>query len=171
MQDPLGKNNPIADLYGWSEAGEKMKILAQNNQIEHLVVQNWTLGSRLAWYAKPLPVHILDERVDQFDLWFGKLPIGKDALLLNWSQMSFTLPVGDTGFESCDKVDSMVVHHFGRDIAQFDFLLCKNWQGSFVSQRNDFDFNLPLETKSSTELESTPEQVSSEPSVPNSKNN
>jgi hypothetical protein len=65
----------------------------------------------------------------------------------------------------------MVVHHFGRDIAQFDFLLCKNWQGSFVSQRNDFDFNLPLETKSSTELESTPEQVSSEPSVPNSKNN
>jgi 4-amino-4-deoxy-L-arabinose transferase-like glycosyltransferase len=171
MQDSLGKNNPIADLFGWSEAGEKIKILALNNQIEHLVVQNWTLGSRLAWYAKPLPVHILDERVDQFDLWFGKLPVGKDALLLNWSQMSFSPPVGDTGFESCDKVESMVVHHFGRDIAQFDFLLCKNWQGSFVSQRNDFDFNLPVQTQLSPMLETTTEQTTPEISAPNSKNN
>ena len=162
MQDPLGKKNPIADLYGWSTAGEKILALAQNYHIEHLAVQNWTLGSRLAWYAKPLPVHILDERVDQFDLWFGNLPIGSDALLLNWSQMSFVPPVGDTGFQSCEKVDSLVVHHFGRDIAQFDFLLCKDWQGSFNSQRNDFDFSLQSVKTLDSFMEPLTEQVISE---------
>ena len=65
----------------------------------------------------------------------------------------------------------MVVHRFGRDIAQFDFLLCKNWQGSFSPQRNNYDFNLPIEIQSTPLLESTPDQPLPEPSVQNSKNN
>ena len=165
MQDPLGKKNPIADLYGWSDAGEKMLSLAKINQIEHLVVQNWTLGSRLAWYAKPLPVHVLDERTDQFDLWFGDLPIGSNALLLNWSQMSYVPPVGDTGFQSCEKIDTMVVHHFGRDISQFDFLLCKDWQGSFSSQRNDFDFGVQTSPTLNPSIEPIAEPIISESEV------
>jgi hypothetical protein len=129
------------------------------------VVQNWTLGSRLAWYAKPLPVHILDERIDQFDLWFGNLPLGSDALLLNWSQMSFVPPVGDTGFQSCEKIDSMVVHHFGRDISQFDFLLCKDWQGSFNAQRNDFDFEAPTTSTLNPAVELPSEPIPSDSAV------
>jgi hypothetical protein len=126
MQDTLGKKNPIADLYGWKEIGQRIVKVAKQYHIEHTVVQNWTLGSRLAWYARPLPVHILDERIDQFDLWFGKLPIGANAIVLNWSQMSFADPVGDTAFKRCDKVDTYVVHQLGRDISQFDILLCQD---------------------------------------------
>ena len=131
----LGKKNPIADLYGWQEAGQRMKELSEQYEIPHLAVQNWTLASRLAWYAKPLQVFVLDERVDQFDLWSGPLSVGSDALLLDWSQMAFVVPVSTTGFESCEVLETQAVHRLGRDIAQFDFILCKNWQGHISPQR------------------------------------
>ena len=130
-----GKKNPIADLYGWQEAGLHMKELSKQYETPHLAVQNWTLASRLAWYAKPLEVFVLDERVDQFDIWSGTLPIGSDALVLDWSQMAFAEPVSNSGFESCEVLDTQAVHRLGRDIAQFDFLLCKNWQGHISPQR------------------------------------
>jgi 4-amino-4-deoxy-L-arabinose transferase-like glycosyltransferase len=130
-----GKKNPIADLYGWKEAGIRMKELSKQHKIPHLAVQNWTLASRMAWYARPLQVFVLDERVDQFDLWSGPLPVGSDALVLDWSQMAFVVPVSNTGFESCETLSTQTVHRLGRDIAQFDFLLCKNWQGHFSPQR------------------------------------
>jgi len=129
MFDQLGKKNPIADLYGWKQAGIHLQELASQNDVTQIAVQNWTLASRAAWYAKPLQVFVLDERVDQFDLWSGPLPIGSSALVLNWSQMSFVEPVSDGAFESCEKIDTQAVHRLGRDISQFDFLLCKNWQG------------------------------------------
>jgi len=130
-----GKKNPIADLYGWKEAGIRMKELSKQHKIPHLAVQNWTLASRMAWYARPLQVFVLDERIDQFDLWSGPLPVGSDALVLDWSQMAFLVPVSNTGFESCETLSTQTVHRLGRNIAQFDFLLCKNWQGHFSPQR------------------------------------
>ena len=135
MNHELGKKNPIADLYGWQEAGEKIQQFANEYQIKHLAVQNWTLASRLAWYAKPLPVYVLDDRYDQFDLWFGKLEIGSDVILVDWSQMSFINPVSEEGFESCDRIESQMVKRLDRDIAQFDFYLCKNWQGHSTPKR------------------------------------
>jgi len=136
MDHAWGKKNPIADLYGWENAGNRMRELSMQYEVDQLAVQNWTLGSRLAWYAKPLKVHVLDQRVDQFDLWFGPLPIGSNALLLNWSQMSYIDPVSDQGFESCEIVDTQAVSRMGRNIAQFDFLLCKNWHGQAEPQRS-----------------------------------
>jgi len=136
MDHAWGKKNPIADLYGWEDAGYRLRELSLQYEVDQLAVQNWTLGSRLAWYAKPLKVHVLDQRVDQFDLWFGPLPIGSSALLLNWSQMSYIAPVSDKGFESCEIVDTQAVSRMGRNIAQFDFLLCKNWQGQAEPQRS-----------------------------------
>lgn len=136
MDHAWGKKNPIADLYGWEDAGNRMRELSVQYEVDQLAVQNWTLGSRLAWYAKPLKVHVLDQRVDQFDLWFGPLPIGSNALLLNWSQMSYIDPVSDQGFESCEIVDTQAVSRMGRNIAQFDFLLCKNWHGQAEPQRS-----------------------------------
>ncbi|OYY53597.1 MAG: glycosyl transferase, partial [Polynucleobacter sp. 35-46-207] len=56
------KSNPIADLYGWKIAGQKAAQLAQSNSVAGIAVQNWTLGSRAAWYAQPLPVFVLDQR-------------------------------------------------------------------------------------------------------------
>ena len=124
------KSNPIADLYGWKIAGQKAAQLSQANKADGIAVQNWTLGSRAAWYAKPIPVFVLDERKDQFDLWFGQLPLGANILLMNWSGMSFTPPVAsNSAFERCEALESLEIQRFGQVLSKFDFSLCSNWQG------------------------------------------
>ena len=123
------KSNPIADLYGWKIAGQKAAQLSQATKADGIAVQNWTLGSRAAWYAKPIPVFVLDERKDQFDLWFGQLPLGANILLINWSGMSFSPPVGSKlAFERCEPLDSLEIQRFGQVLSKFDFSLCSNWQ-------------------------------------------
>jgi 4-amino-4-deoxy-L-arabinose transferase-like glycosyltransferase len=123
------KSNPIADLYGWKLAGQKAAQLAQATQVNGIAVQNWTLGSRAAWYAQPLPVFVLDQRQDQFDLWFGQLPAGANVLLINWSGMAFRPPVsGNLAFEVCEPLDNLEIIRFGQVLSKFDYSLCRNWQ-------------------------------------------
>lgn len=129
------KSNPIADLYGWKVAGQKAAELAKTNNASGIAVQNWTLGSRAAWYASPMPVFVLDQRQDQFDLWFGDLPVGANIVLINWSGMPHPIPVGHkSAFEACEPLDSLEIERFGRFLSKFDFSLCTNWQGSDRSQ-------------------------------------
>lgn len=130
--DRLGQKNPIADLYGWKEAGAKARDLASSNSTTHLAVQNWTLGSRLAWYARPMSVHILDDRFDQFDMWFGDLPADSSAIVVNWTGMSFNTPTQNNQFISCEKIETMPIERHGRVISEFEFLICKNWQGKKI---------------------------------------
>jgi hypothetical protein len=123
------KSNPIADLYGWKVAGQKAAELANATNSNGIAVQNWTLGSRAAWYAKPIPVFVLDQRQDQFDLWFGQIPRGAKIILVNWSGMPFSAPIGPKmGFEACQPLDSLEIRHFGQYLSKFDFSLCSNWQ-------------------------------------------
>jgi hypothetical protein len=123
------KSNPIADLYGWKIAGQKAVQLAQASKANGIAVQNWTLGSRAAWYAQPFPVFVLDQRQDQFDLWFGQLPTGANVLLINWSGMAFTPPIGgNLAFEQCELLDKLEIIRFGRILSTFDYSLCRNWQ-------------------------------------------
>lgn len=123
------KSNPIVDLYGWKLAGQKAAALAQATNAEGIAVQNWTLGSRAAWYASPLPVFVLDQRTDQFDLWFGQIPLGARVVLINWSGLAFKPPVdANSGFERCEPLDSIEILRFGRVLSQFDFSLCSNWR-------------------------------------------
>ena len=123
------KSNPIADLYGWKVAGQKAADLATATNANGIAVQNWTLASRAAWYAKPIPVFVLDQRQDQFDLWFGQIPKGAKIILVNWSGMPFSAPIGlKAGFEACQPLDSLEIRHFGQYLSKFDFSLCSNWQ-------------------------------------------
>ena len=129
------KSNPIADLYGWKLAGQEAAQLALSNQAHGVAVQNWTLGSRTAWYAQPLPVFVLDQRHDQFDLWFGKLAPGSKVILVNWSGMPFNPPIGNKkGFETCQALDTLEIIRFGRILSKFDFSLCSNWQDTGQTQ-------------------------------------
>jgi hypothetical protein len=129
------KSNPIADLYGWKIAGQKAAELTQATKADGIAVQNWTLGSRAAWYAKPIPVFVLDQRKDQFDIWFGQLPLGSNIILINWSGMSFSPPVGSqSAFERCEPLDSLEIARFGQVLSKFDFSLCSNWQGPVFAQ-------------------------------------
>ena len=129
INSDLVKSNPIADLYGWKLAGEKAAELSKINKASGIAVQNWTLGSRAAWYARPTPVFVLDDRQDQFDLWFGKLPKGANILLVNWSGMSFSPPIrSKNGFEHCTPLESLEIKRLGQSLSTFDFSLCSNWQ-------------------------------------------
>ena len=124
---PLARKNPLADLWGWDQAGLKARELARTHDLKSLSVRNWTLGSRLAWYARPLPVHVLDARFDQFDLWFGNIPPGSDSLFVNWSQVKFDLPTKPGEFEWCRLIDTFESKRFERHISRFDYYHCRHW--------------------------------------------
>lgn len=132
------KSNPIADLYGWKTAGQKAAELVAVTKANGIAVQNWTLGSRAAWYAKPIPVFVLDQRKDQFDLWFGELAPGANILLINWSGMAFSAPIGEhSAFERCELLDTLEIKHFGQVLSKFDFSLCRNWQAPVTAKSLD----------------------------------
>ncbi len=122
-------SNPFADLHGWEQAGATARTLAQQQGLHSVAVQNWTLASRLGWYARPLPVHVLEDRFDQFDLWAGDLPPGGDTLLVDWSQLAYTVPLGAHGFASCTLLATQDVQRLGAPIASFRFFACRNWSG------------------------------------------
>lgn len=129
--------NPFTDFYGWDTAAAKAQQLAQTHKVNRLAVQNWTLVSRLAWYARPLPVHVLDAAFDQSLLWSGELPLGADVLLLDWSQMAYQLPVGPGQFQSCTPLGAFPVQHWGRPVTYFAFYLCQGWGGKPKPQRQE----------------------------------
>lgn len=127
--DPHGLKNPPADLYGWRAAGERAQALAKAHQVDHLAVQNWSIASRLAWYARPLPLHVLDTRFDQFDLWYGDLPRGANAIVIDWSSLAFEIPVGQGQFANCAHLEQHAVQRAGKTLAYFQFYRCENWGG------------------------------------------
>jgi hypothetical protein len=129
--------NPFTDFYGWDIAGQTARQLARDNKLQHLAVQNWTLASRFAWYARPLPVHVLDPAFDQFSLWSGELPRGADAVLMDWSQMAYKLPVGEGMFESCTPAAHVPVQRAGRTTASFTLFVCRGWGGRPRARRWD----------------------------------
>ena len=133
--------NPIADLYGWDVAARRARVLAtaktEGSTPPTLAVFNWTLASRIAWYAGPMPVKVVQRHLDQFGLWWGVLERGENVLLVDWSPMSFVPPVAADQFERCELLEQQPVMRWGRQIAHFNFMLCRNWQGPV---------GLPLET-------------------------
>jgi hypothetical protein len=122
-------SNPFADLHGWREAGERARAMAAQQGLHSVSVQNWTLASRLGWYARPLPVYVLEDRFDQFDLWAGDLSAGGDTLLVDWSQLGYSVPLGAHGFANCTPLGMQDVQRLGRVIATFRFYACHNWSG------------------------------------------
>ena len=127
--------NPFADLHGWDIAGARAQALAAQQGLPQVAVQNWTLGSRLGWYARPLPVFVLEEGYSQFKLWAGELPAGEGALLVDWSHMAYEPPVGAHGFASCTLLESLSVQHWGMPLASFRFYDCRGWSGATPQPR------------------------------------
>lgn len=123
-------SNPLADVYGWDAAGQRARVLAAQHGLSSVAVQNWTLASRLGWYARPLPVHVLEDRLTQFSLWAGDLPVGADTLLVDWSQLAYQVPQGAHGFAHCELLDTQDVQRLGTTISTFRFYACRRWSGS-----------------------------------------
>ncbi len=128
-QPLLKQPNLFADLHGWDTAGQRAKALSQQHGLSSVSVQNWTLASRIAWYARPLPVHVLQTRFDQFDLWVGDLQKEEQTLLLDWSGMAYDIPTGARGFSACRLLDTQDVVRMGVPVSQFRFFACQDWSG------------------------------------------
>lgn len=123
------KPNPFADLHGWSNLASLAIEKAEQSGISHLGVMHWSLASRLAWYARPMPVRVVNSHHDAFDQWFGTLNPGDDLLLVQWSQMPFDLPVGPDQFQSCEARGQLSVKPWGWSISHFTLWACRHWQG------------------------------------------
>jgi 4-amino-4-deoxy-L-arabinose transferase-like glycosyltransferase len=130
---PNGKTasvtNPIADLYGWSAGAQRAKYLAEQEGVQTLALAHWTLASRIAWYARPMTVKVLKNKPSQFHLWFGRPMAGERMIVIDWSQMSRAAPVGPNQFKQCKDIDTLPVMHLERQLSQFHYWLCEDWQG------------------------------------------
>lgn len=129
-----GKHHPLAPLTGWPQAAERAALLRTEFLHQHprvvLLVPNWSLASRLAWYARPLPVQVPDERLDQFDLWFGSpANAATGVMVVPDSSLKSTRRVLDR-FTRCDERDSLPVYAGSTTVVTFHFYLCRGYRGS-----------------------------------------
>ena len=135
--DEPERSNAFSELYGWQEAGLRAQQLAREHGIPRLAVQHRSLASRLAWYARPLPVYVLAPDADQVALWSGPLRRNYSAIVLDWSQQAYELPVGEGLFERCEAGDSWDVRHAGRVVSRFRLYRCYGWGGQPAPRRLD----------------------------------
>ena len=123
--------NPFADVQGWQSAAERATHVAQSHGLRTLTVVNWSLASRLAWYARPMPVIVAQSHQDQFDLWFGTFKPGDDALWVDWSVKPYPAPLasaGEPGFAHCERVETHQSQHLGQTVGSFAFHVCRDWK-------------------------------------------
>jgi hypothetical protein len=126
-ESPKASANPLADLHGWPEAAAQAMAQAQAQGATTMAVSHWTLASRLAWYAHPWPVKVLDLHPDQFTLWFGPLQPHEKAVWVNFSRMPFPPPLQTepANWSRCDTLTSLPTQVWKRAVSHFDFSICQ----------------------------------------------
>ena len=129
-----GKHHPLAPLAGWPQAAERASRLHSEFLHEQpqavLLVPNWSLASRLAWYARPLPVQVPDERFDQFDLWFGSPANGAAGVLVAPDKALKAMHRVRERFAHCEQRDPLPVYAGSSTVVTFHFFLCRDYRGS-----------------------------------------
>jgi hypothetical protein len=127
-----GKHHPLAPLAGWPQAAKRATQLHAEFLREQpqavLFVPNWSLASRLAWYARPLPVQVPDERFDQFDLWFGSPANDAAGVLVAPDSALKTLRRVRARFADCKQRDPLPVYAGSTTIVTFHFYLCRGYR-------------------------------------------
>ena len=129
---PEGKH-PLAPVSGWPQAATRAAELraalaAEPGPEPVLFVPNWALGSRLAWYARPLPVQVTDERFDQFDLWFGTPAAGARGVLVAPARNGKAIDAARGRFADCAEHEPLTVVAHGQPVVTFRFLSCRDYR-------------------------------------------
>jgi 4-amino-4-deoxy-L-arabinose transferase-like glycosyltransferase len=131
---PFADNkNALRDLYGWNQAAQKAEQLRAElsgsaGLVPLIFTENWTLASRLAWYARPTPVQVLDTRQDQFDIWFGSPKNGARGILVLWPDEAAKPETGGSGqFADCSLSDRLPVSMNGHLTSTFSFYICHDY--------------------------------------------
>lgn len=126
--------NPLRDLYGWEQAAhradELRKEMAASPGNEPLLfADNWTYASRLAWYGRPNAVQVLDNRYDQFDIWFGSPKEGARGILVIWPENKLPPATGGAGqFAECVLRDTIPISSHGHLVSTFTFYACDEFK-------------------------------------------
>ena len=132
---PFPENKHVLrDLYGWGQAAHRaeqlrVEMVSASKTSPIIFTDNWTRGSRLAWYAKPTPVQVLDARIDQFDIWFGSPQDGARGILVLWPDDNAKPVTGGSGqFTSCILRDRLPIKVNGRLASTFSFYACDEFK-------------------------------------------
>ncbi len=128
---PFGEyRHPLGDLLGWREAAQHAEVQAEARGGLPIFVGNWSLGSRIAWYARPHRVLVADDRYDQFDLWYGSPARGEGGILIVPDYYeSRPDESGIAHFDSCVLLDDMNKNLGGKTVHRFSFYECTGYRG------------------------------------------
>lgn len=124
------KSHPLQDLTGWPEAMERanqqLKLIeTKSAEKAQLFVSNWSVASRAAWYGRPTPVKVVDQRVDQFDLWFSSPQQGDSGLMVIPATIENPIEEGDNmGFAECTFMEELPIKYAGQVLARYRYYHC-----------------------------------------------
>jgi 4-amino-4-deoxy-L-arabinose transferase-like glycosyltransferase len=123
--------HPLHDLYGWQAASAHAQTLRRElaktaGEPPVLFTENWTHASRLAWYARPDAVIVLDSRVNQFDLWFGAAKAHqRGVLMLPDAEINPAIAVQ---FSACVWRDKLEFQINNQTLTHFNFYICNDFK-------------------------------------------
>lgn len=120
--------HPLADLMGWKQASER--ISAHSKVGDKVFIPNWSHASRVAWYARPMPVKVLDSRFDQFDLWFGSAEVGDSGILLLHADRKGFKEELLRQFVRCNFMDELEVKIQSSYVNYFKLYRCDHYIGA-----------------------------------------
>jgi 4-amino-4-deoxy-L-arabinose transferase-like glycosyltransferase len=120
----------LRDLSGWKQAAaiasELGEELAPDNGV--ILVSNWSQASRIAWYAWPRTVQVLDHRPGQFVYWYGAPDTTTQGVLIRDNiddDEDPTTPYIKMGLQ-CNYLQHYADSEDGKIINHFYFYFCQS---------------------------------------------
>ncbi len=90
------------------------------------MVHNWARASRIAWYAWPEPVQVLDRRPGQFAYWYGLADEQSRGILVKDNPDQEHSPTYKRMGFHCELLEQQPGTVDGVLVNQFDFYSCRH---------------------------------------------
>ncbi|BBP42783.1 ArnT family glycosyltransferase [Thiosulfativibrio zosterae] len=126
---PFPDNQDLTrELQGWPEAIAKAQSYQAQDPNTVLVANNWSQASRIAWYARPHPIYVTDNRFDQFDLWFGNPPAHSNGIIIIPSYEAKQPRVGGPGaFKHCQLLETLPIVNHQKTLVTYRLFSCQDF--------------------------------------------
>ena len=127
--------HPLEDIYGWKKvAGKAVELQAimqseDKNNTPVIFTGNWSQFARLAWYAKPSPVQVTDQRYGQSDIWYGSAKAGNNGVLVVPPKYKGTETSGLQKFTHCEFHSSVSQEINSKIAATYQLYKCYGLKG------------------------------------------
>jgi len=126
--------HPLNDIYGWKQVANRASQLhtemKSNDPNVKIFIGNWSVFSRLAWYARPTPVQITDTRLGQSDLWYGVPKLGDSGIMVVPPKYKDKPIVNGTAkFDACELVEVVKAEINNKTAASYQLYQCYGYKG------------------------------------------